>query len=372
MRRLDRYLLRQLIVSFGFFTLVFTGVVWLTQAVRLVDTVVSSGRGGMILLEFSALVLPEVMVIVLPLSALGAALYTLNKLYSESELIVMMSAGVGPAALLRPVAVFGALIAAALGVVVMILAPRGAAALAESTQQLRSDRASALIVERQFIHPVGGLTLYIAEVGDGGELSGLFLNDQRDPARVVTYSAERAHFLREGNEARLVMDDGVALSLDAGSRQLNAVEFQRFVFDISDLLATDEDRSPRPAEYALPQLLNPTPEMLAGRKARLGPFIAEGHYRIVLPLLAWLYPPVALVTLLSGGYRRSGFGRRVIVAVAVCVALQSIAIVARSRAQDDPALWPALYLPVALGLAYVIALILRLSRPRTPRRAALA
>lgn len=372
MTRLDRYLLRQLVVAFGFFALVFTGVVWLTQAVRLIDTVVSSGRGGMILLEFSALVLPEVMVIVLPLSALGAALYTLNKLYSESELVVIMSAGVGPAALLRPVAGFGALIAACLAFVVIALAPRGAAALAARTQELRSDLASALIVERQFIHPVAGLTLYIAEVGAGGELSGIFLNDQREPARVVTYSAETARFLREDNEARLVMDDGVALGFEPEPRQLNAVEFQRFVFDISDLLARDEDRAPRPAEYPLAQLLNPTPEMLAARKGRAGAYVAEGHYKIVLPLLAWIYPAVALVTLLAGGYRRSGFGRRVVVAVGVSVALQSLAILARSRVQDDAQLWPILYAPVLLGLVYVVALTLRLSMTRRPRRRALA
>jgi lipopolysaccharide export system permease protein len=147
------------------------------------------------------------------------------------------------------------------------------------------------------------------------------------------------------------------------------VEFDRFVFDISDLVAREEDRAPRPSEYDLWSLLNPTPEMLTGRKARLGPFIAEGHYKIVLPLLAWLYPPVALVTLLAGGYRRSGFGRRVIVAVVVCVALQSLAILARSRVQDDAHLWPAMYLPVLLGLGYVAALMLRLSRPTSRRRA---
>ena len=49
----------------------------------------------MVFAEFSALVLPQVFVIVLPLSALGAALYALDRLYAESELIVMMGAGVG-------------------------------------------------------------------------------------------------------------------------------------------------------------------------------------------------------------------------------------------------------------------------------------
>ena len=86
-----------------------------------------------------------------------------------------------------------------------------------------------------------------------------------------------------------------------------------------------------------------------------------------LPLLALLYPAIALVTMLAGGYRRSGFGRRVIVAVAVAVLMQSIAIVTRARVQDDAVLWPAMYLPILFGLAYIGVLLLRLSRPARPR-----
>ncbi|MBP7002845.1 LPS export ABC transporter permease LptF [Amaricoccus sp.] len=368
MTRLDRYLLRQLLIAFGFFLLVFTGVVWLTQAVRLIDTVVASGRGGRILLEFSAFVLPDVLVIVLPLSGMGAALYTLNRLYSESELVVMMTAGVGPWTLLRPVAAFGALIAAMMAVTLTVLVPLGGAALATRTQELRSDLASALIVERQFLHPVNGLTLFIAHTDAAGSMSGVFLHDQRDPARPVTYAAQTALLLREGDEARLVMRDGVALAFDAKGKQLSAVEYDQFVFDLSDLVKTDEDRAPRPAEYGLRQLLSPTPEMLEKGRYELGHYIAEAHYKITLPLLAWLYPPVALVTLLAGGYRRSGFGRRVVVAVGVAVLMQSLSIVTRARVQDDAALWPAMYLPILVGLAYVGALLWRLSRPTGPAR----
>ncbi|MBA3324175.1 MAG: LPS export ABC transporter permease LptF [Rhodobacteraceae bacterium] len=370
MTRLDRYILRQLIVAFGFFALVFTGVVWLTQAVRLIDTVVASGQGAAILLEFSALVLPQVLVIVLPLSGMGAALYTLNKLYSESELVVMMTAGLGPAALLRPVATFGALVAAGMAVVVMVLVPRGGAALAERTREIRSDLAGALIVERQFLHPVEGLTLFISDTGRSGEMSGVFVHDQRDPAQPVTYSAESALLLREGDEARLVMRDGVALGLSEGGTQLNAVDYEQFVFDLSELVETGEARTPRPSEYPVRRLLNPTPEMLEGGDFQRGHYVAEGHYKLTLPLLALLYPAIALVTLLAGGYRRSGFGRRVIVAVAVAVLMQSIAIVTRARVQDDAGLWPAMYLPILLGLVYIGALLIRLSRPSRPRRLA--
>jgi lipopolysaccharide export system permease protein len=368
--RLDRYLLRQLLAGFGFFALVFTGVVWLTQAVRLIDTVVASGRGGRILLEFSALVLPEVLVVVLPLSGMGAALYVLNRLYAESELVVMMTAGVGPGRLLRPVALFGGLIAAAMAVVLLVLVPRGGAALAVRTAEIRSDIAGALIVERQFLHPLPGLTLFIAATDRAGAMTGVFLHDQRDPERPVTYSAASARLLSDGDDARLVMREGVALALGGAGGQLSAVDYDEFVYDLSELVQSDDARAPRPEEYPLRLLLRPTPEMLERGRYGLGDYLAEGHYKIVLPLLAWLYPAIALVTLLAGGYRRSGFGRRVIVAVAVATLLQATAIVTRARVQDDAMLWPALYLPVLLGLGYVVALLLRLSRPRRPRRVA--
>lgn len=372
MSKLDRYILRQLAVALGFFLLVFTGVIWLTQAVRLIDTVIASGQGASTFLLFSTLVLPQVMVIVLPLAALGAALYALNRLYSDSELVVMMSTGVSPLDLLRPLAMFGLLIALALAVVMMLLVPRANEALADRSQAIRSDLASALLVERQFIHPMSGLTLFIQNTGPSGEMEGIFLNDQRDPARAVTYTAERALLVRDGMEARLIMLDGIALNAGQNGTRLNSVSFEQFVFDMSELIRESSGRTRRPSEYPLRELLDPSPEMLSGDRYSIGDFVSEGHYRIAMPLLALLYPMIALVTLLAGGYRRSGFGRRVIVAVAVSALAQIVMFAGRARTDTDPALWPLIYVPHLLALGYVAALLMWLSRERRPRRAALS
>lgn len=369
MTRLDRYILRQLFAALGFFLLVFTGVIWLTQAVRLIDTVIASGQGASIFLLFSALVLPQVLVIVLPLSALGAALYAGNKLYSDSELVVMMSTGVSPLNLLRPITVFGAAIALVLALVMNVLVPMANSALAERSQAIRSDLAAALLVERQFIHPMSGLTLFIQETGTDGEMSGIFLNDQRDPERTVTYSAERALLVRDGMEARLVMIDGMALGAGRDGMRLNSVAFDQFVFDMSDLIRESGDRIRRPSEYPMAALLQPTPDMLDSERYTVGDFVSEGHYRIAMPLLALIYPMIALVTLLAGGYRRSGFGRRVIVAVVVAAVSQVLMFSARAQVDGDPALWPLIYLPHLLALLYVAALVIWLGKERRPRHA---
>jgi len=360
--RLDRYILRQLLVAFGFFVLVFTGVVWLTQAVRLIDTVVASGQSAQVFVQFSALVLPQVFVIVLPLAGIGAALSTLNRLQSESELTVMMAAGHGPPALLRPVAIFGVMIAVLLAIVLQMLVPVTGRMLAERTRSVRSDLANALVVERQFLHPMSGLTLYIADIGEAGTMEGIFLNDQRDPNRVVTYSAENALLVRDNSEARLVMRDGLALTSGTGGGQLRSVRFDQFVFDLSELLQDDGARVPRPSEYSVGELFAPTPAMLAGGRYTVGDFRAEAHYKLAVPLLALIYPTIALVTLLAGGYRRSGFGRRVIVAIGVCVLMQALMFAARAQIPARPGLWPLVYVPHLLGLAYAGVLLAYLTR----------
>ncbi|MFQ8430568.1 LptF/LptG family permease [Amaricoccus sp. W119] len=369
MKRLDSYILGQLVGALGFFVLVFTGVVWLTQAVRLIDTVIASGQGASIFLTFSALVMPQVLVIVLPLSAIGAALYAVNKLFGESELVVMMASGLGPFGLLRPVAIFGAIMGAAMAAVLLFLVPAAGTALAERTQAIRSDLAQALIVERQFLHPMPGITLFITDTSREGEMAGIFLNDQREFARPITYSADHALLLREGMEARLVMRDGVAITLNENSQQINTVRFDQFVFDLSELLREQSTRIPRPSEYWVGDLLFPSEEMLASGRYGLGDYVAEGHYKLSLPILAMLYPMVAMVTILAGGYRRSGFGRRVIVAIGVAVILQIVTFATRSEVRGNAAAWPLMYVSVLLGLVYVGVLARRLSRPgRRPRQ----
>ena len=147
----------------------------------------------------------------------------------------------------------------------MVLVPRAGAILAERTRAIRSDLANALIVERQFLHPIDGLTLFITDTGRDGEMAGIFLNDQRDPERA-------GHLLRRAGAAGARGHGGAAgdarrrgAGAGGGSgAQLNAVRFDQFVFDLSDLIRDEGDRGCRGRRSTpVRELLRPTPAMLA-------------------------------------------------------------------------------------------------------------
>ena len=369
MRLLDRYILRQMITAFALFCLVLAGVIWLTQAVRLIDVVLSSGQSLWRLGEFSMLVLPTVLSMVVPLAGFAAVIYAINKLYGEAELVVMMMAGQSPFGLARPVLIFGLGISIATFLITNFIAPTADKRLLESRHEIRTELANALIREGRFLHPVEGLTIFIRDTNDEGQMRGLFLHDQRDPERPVTYTAERALFLRSGDVARLGMSEGTALSYSPERKLLARVRFDDLTYDISDLIS-DEAAPLRPNVLPTWQLLNPGPEIRAMERFRAGAFAAAGHERIVFGLHALLMPLLALGVMLTGGYQRRGFGKRILGAVVAGVALVVSGLVAKSAVISDPVAWPLAYLPDLAAALAVVALLSRATQFRKEQRAA--
>ena len=107
MKQIDRYVLRQLVGPFLFFMVIFGGILWLNQALRIVDVIISNGQSGLVFAELSFYLLPKVLETVVPVAAFSAAIFLTNRLYGEAELVVFMGVGHGPANTTLPFFVFG-------------------------------------------------------------------------------------------------------------------------------------------------------------------------------------------------------------------------------------------------------------------------
>src|SRR6266849_11190630 len=103
MGSLDRYMLRQCFGVMVFVTAALSAAIWLAQSLRLVDLIVNRGLSVEVFLYLALLILPRFFDIVLPIGAFIAVLFIFNRLTSESELVVMRAAGLGPLVLARPV-----------------------------------------------------------------------------------------------------------------------------------------------------------------------------------------------------------------------------------------------------------------------------
>ena len=62
-------MLSQLLMLFGFFALILVSVYWVNRAVLLFDQLIADGQSAWVFLEFTALTLPNVIRLVLPMAA---------------------------------------------------------------------------------------------------------------------------------------------------------------------------------------------------------------------------------------------------------------------------------------------------------------
>jgi len=350
MTRLDRYILRQLIGPFLFFVLVFTGVIWLSQSLRVIDMVVNNGQSAGVFLEFTVLLLPMVMSVVLPVAGFATTLYAINRLFTDSEVVVMFAAGLSGTALLRPIVLFSLGVTALLFAVTLYLMPTAKREMRDRLTEIRGDVAAIFLREGAFVTPVRGVTVYLREIARPGEMLGIFVHDERDSDQVITYTAERALLAEHEGNPHLIMINGLAQSV-TGSEQsaLSLLRFDRLSYDLSALEEEGAARARKPSEFYLPRLLRITEEE-AGLRG-LGAYRAEAHEALSAPLYAIALPMLGVAFVVAAGFRRQGFTGRIVLAAAAAVALRVAGLAAKSLATTEAALWPTMYLPPLIAIA---------------------
>lgn len=369
MPRFDRYLLSQLLAVFGFFSLVMVAVYWVNRAVRLFDQLIGDGQSSMVFVEFSLLTLPNVIRLVLPLSAFAASVYVANRLTQESELVVMQATGFSPWRMARPVLWFGLAVALMMSVLMHYLVPMSRSALAERTAEISQNASARYLAEGTFTHPSKGLTLYIREIAPTGELLDLFLADERQPDRNVVYTARKALFARTDTGPKLLMFNGTAQTLDTARRSMELTRFADFTYDFSGLMAGVE-RGPRTlGELSTAELFRADPALIRETGSSLAAFRYDAHNRFAQPLLAVVAALIGFSALLIGSFSRFGLWQQIAGAVALIIVVQGVATVSTDLALASPASWPWTYAGPACGMAIVAGLLGLAARPRRRRRA---
>jgi lipopolysaccharide export system permease protein len=348
---LFNYTLRQLVAVTVLVAVALCGVVWLTQSLRFVDYVVNRGVGIGLFLQFVALLIPNILVIVLPLGLFIAVLVTYNRLAGDSELTVMRAAGLSPLWLARPALALAGVVSVIGYVQSLWLLPVSYTAFKDLQYDIRQNYATALIQEGAFTPIEPGLTLYVGRRTSSGLLEDLMLHDVRTPERPVTVLARQGAVTRTSAGVRLVVLDGERQEMNAREGRLTTLYFDRYALDIGMLAAPSGPRGRERQEYFVPEMLHPGPDVPPDDYARLR---ATAHGRLLTPLYALTLTLIALVAVLGGSHSRHGQGGRLRLAVLAAAVVQGGAIGAETLAARQPNLLPLMYLNISVPAALAL------------------
>jgi len=183
---LSLYVLGQLLAPVAILTLLITSVIWLVSILPYLDLVINRGQSAFTFLYLILLVLPTPLVIIMPIAFFFAVLFTLHRLQGDSELVVMASAGYSLRQLAMPVLGAAAIVMALTYLCLLWLMPAGQRALRDKVVDIRADMAGALLNEGEFNTSQQGLTIFIRQLSNKGEIKGILVHNNRERARPIT------------------------------------------------------------------------------------------------------------------------------------------------------------------------------------------
>lgn len=368
MARFDRYLLSQLLTLFGFFALVLVLVYWINRAVSLFDQLIADGQSAWVFLELTALTLPGVMRIVLPIAALVASIYATNRLASDSELVVVQATGYSPYRLARGALAFGLIASAMTLALTHVLVPLSLDRYSDRQDEIRQNVTSRLLVEGRFLTPTENVTIYIRDITREGELRDLFLSDSRRQTESLTYTAARAFLVKTDTGPQLVMIDGMAQSLDRTTGHLTTTRFEDFAYDVAGLTGTVQSQDRSISLVPSTELLRPTAELLAETGQTPEQVRLELHSRTAQALLALAGSLIGFAALVTGGFSRFGVWRQILVAISLVIVVKIIETIAINQVRLMPAAWWLPYAPIVVGLLMGLGLLWLADHPHLLRR----
>ncbi len=363
MPSLTRYLTRQLAVAALTITVTLAALVLLVRSLRLIDYVINRGVTLVSMAELTLLLVPSILAIILPIAVFAAVMFIYNKLTADRELVVMRAAGVSPANLARP-ALYVALAATVLAYALnLYLSPLSYRQFKELQSKYRNTYANLFLHEGRFNAPIDGVTVYVRARAPDGELRGIFVHDNRERERPVTWMAERGAVSVGADGPQVVMFNGNRQEMSPDSGRLSLVYFDRGSLDLEVLEPNLNYHWRDPRERFLSELLFPA-DTETDRNFH-DELVAEGHRRLATPLYSIAFALIALSVLLTGDFNRRGQAGRMVLAVGAVAAIQIAGFNALNMATGRPTLLVLIHLvPLIPILVAAYALVWPIWRSR--------
>jgi len=267
-----------------------TIVMWFTQAIREFDLITSQRQTVFVFVGITGLLIPLLVMMIAPISLVLAAAHVLNKLSSDSEIIVMNAAGVSPWRLVRPFIAAALVVSLLVTYIAAYLSPRALRELRDWATQVRTDILTNIVQPGRFTTVGGNLTFHIADRRPNGLLVGIFLDDRRDPNEHATYLAEEGEIIKNDTGSFLVLEKGNVQRLEVGQRDPRIVTFDRYAFDLSKFTGGPQNVHYNTRENYIWELWAQLNDPASA--AQSGEYRSELHDRFATPLY-----PIAFVIL---------------------------------------------------------------------------
>ncbi len=205
MTRIDRYLIREILLPTGVALLSYTGFMLIRGLVQFSDLVLQSTAPLRETAALLALSLPHIVVLTIPISFLLGLLIGVGRLSADSELTALRASGIDLLRLYRPIVWLSLAFTAVTLLIMMAVVPRTNQILYDKKLQISTLVIAQRIQPGVFSSDVRGYRIYAERASaDHRTLESVIVSDRSDPSGGERLTlARRGHLELEEDEGRL-------------------------------------------------------------------------------------------------------------------------------------------------------------------------
>ena len=296
MGSIGQYIFRSTLGAFLLVLVSLTATIWITQALRDVDLMTNRGQTILVFLGITSLIVPLLVLVIAPIAMVISVGHVLNKLSTDSELIVMNAAGMSPWRLFRPFLATALVVSLMVGFLSAWGAPKSMRLLRDWATEVRADLVTNIVQPGRFMGLERGMTFHIRERRANGQLMGIFVDDRTNPDQQATFLAEEGEILKSNQGTFLLLKNGTVQRKEKNQRDPTIVIYDRYAFDLSRLSSSGQQRNMSIRERYIWELIWPKPgdaTLTADTPQRW----AELHDRILAPFYPFAFVVIAFAFL---------------------------------------------------------------------------
>ena len=351
----DRYIFRQMLRTSFAVMLTLVGIMWLFQTIRILELVINRGAPMTDFLLMSVTVIPLWLTIAIPISVFVAVMWVFHRALVDRELLVAQASGRSAIQLARAPIALGVLFTTFLVINSVFLLPLSFGVYKEVQFKLRNTIPTVMLQDNVFIDVVDGMTMLIGKKYKDGHAENVFIHDEKTDGVIVTMTAKAGRFIEKDGKPAVILNDGHRFELSQDKQSGATLMFDTHTVSITPRDRKQSTRMPiEMNEDRISNLLNPDASPQA---VYVNQRVAEGHYRIASPFLAFALIMIASTGVLYGQIRRSNWSQRTIATIAVGILCISAIVSARSLATTSPLMIPLIYLSMLVPAAGLLTLL---------------
>ena len=356
MKKLYRYITKQIIIGFLLVCFSLMSIIWLSQSLRFLDLIASKGISIGVFIELTSLLMPRIFTILAPVSLFAATLFVYNRMLADQELVVMKAAGISPWQLAKS-SIFVGILLVIINIYVMNVGiPKAEDTFNDLEWKIKNNVSHLMFREGEFTTLQPKLTVFITTHDDDGTVNGILINDERKPNIKSTTSAEKGAIIQTTKGPRIILANGNRQEINLKNGNFSSVSFEKYSVDFG-LKETKSRRKNSVRVNSFSSLIKAFNDPSLSKIDRYKSFV-EANKRITTPLLSLIYALIGCTGLLVSNFNRRGQTKTITISLSSVIFIQALDLIIGNLAAKNLTWLILMYINIAFPLIACILFLL--------------